>query len=120
MRTAFLPSLLLLASLALPGCSKKAAANYKRCLKLRVGMTRDAMLQLMGPADETMPYVEGKSLPHLKGRTAYEWANSATMPGPNHVSVEEASGKIASIRCGNVPITAEVFVEPPAPAPAQR
>ena len=98
------------------GCSKKAEANYKHCLKLRVGMTQDELLKAMGAPDETLPYVEGKSLDYLKGRTAYEWSNPATMPGPDHVSVDDASGKVASIRCSNVEITAPMFVEPPAPS----
>jgi TPR repeat protein len=72
----------------------------------------------MGPPEETIPYVEGKSLDYLKGRTAYEWSNPASMPGGDHVSVDDASGKIESIRCSNSEITASVFVEPPAPSSA--
>jgi outer membrane protein assembly factor BamE (lipoprotein component of BamABCDE complex) len=106
------------ALLAAAGCGRKQAANYKHCLKLRVGMTREDMLKVMGAPEETLPFVEGKSLDYLRGRTAYEWSNPATMPGPDHVSVEDASGKIASIRCSNAEITASVFVEPPAPSTA--
>ena len=62
--------------------------------------------------------MEGKSLPHLKGRTAYEWSNPATMPGPDHVSYSEETGKIESIRCSNSEINASVYVEPPAPSTA--
>jgi TPR repeat protein len=76
------------------------------------------MLKVMGAPEETIPYVEGKSLPYLKGRTAYEWPNPATMPGGDHVSVDEATGKIGSIRCSNSEITASVFREPPAPSSA--
>jgi hypothetical protein len=106
----------LAAALAAAACSRKAALNYKHCLKLRVGMTKTQMLELMGAPDETSPYVEGKSLPYLKGRTAFEWNNPATMPGPDHVSFSEDTGKIESIRCSNAEITAAVYVEPPAPA----
>ncbi|OGS01784.1 MAG: hypothetical protein A2V88_12700 [Elusimicrobia bacterium RBG_16_66_12] len=100
--------------LAAAACSKKTANNYRNCLKLRLGMTQEDLLTIMGAPDETFPYVEGKSLPHLQGRTAYEWANPATMPGPNHVSVEDASGKVASVRCSDSVISASVFIEPPA------
>lgn len=112
--------LLLLAVLfpAAAGCGRRLEANYKHCLKLRVGMTREDMRKVMGPPDETIPFVEGKSLEHLRGRTAYEWSNPASMPGPDHVSVEDATGKIASIRCSNVDISASVFIEPPAPSTA--
>ena len=111
--------LALLASAALcAGCSRQAEANYKHCLKLRVGMTKGDMVQIMGAPEETIPYVEGKSLPYLKGRTAYEWSNPATMPGGDHVSLDEASGKIQSIRCSNSEITAALFIEPPAPSTA--
>ncbi|MDX6769525.1 MAG: hypothetical protein SF051_08340 [Elusimicrobiota bacterium] len=105
--------LLLLAG-ALLACSGKKAANYKNCLKLRLGMTREQLFTVMGEPDATIPYEEGKSLPHLKGRTAYEWENVSRFPGPNHVSVEEATGKVASVRCSEVVISAEVFVEPAA------
>lgn len=108
-------SAVLAAALAACACSGKDALNYKHCLKLRVGMTRDDMMKIMGPPDDTAPYVEGKSLPHLKGRTAYEWNNTATMPGPDHVSFSETTGQIESIRCANAEITASVYVEPPAP-----
>lgn len=104
--------------LLLSACSKREALNYKHCLKLRVGMTREQMFQVMGDPDEAAPYVEGKSLPHLRGRTAYEWNNPATMPGPDHVSFSETEGKIESIRCSNSEITASVYVEPPAPSTA--
>ncbi len=107
-RVAFGVAFLVIAS----GCSRKLKANYKHCLALRVGMTREEMLKVMGTPEETFPFVEGKSLEHLRGRTAYEWPNPATMPGPNHVSIEEAGGKIASIRCSNVDISATVFIEP--------
>ena len=110
-RSAFLALLVLAA-----GCSNKAASNYKHCLKLRVGMSKEDMLKTMGGAEEALPYVEGKSLEYLKGRTAYEWSNPATMPGGDHVSVDDASGKVESIRCSNSEITASVFVEPPAPS----
>jgi hypothetical protein len=113
MRRALLAVLLLAAA-----CSRKAQQNYKHCLKLRVGMTREQMLQVMGPPEDTIPYVEGKSLAYLKGRTAYEWSNPASMPGPDHVSFSEVEGKIESIRCSNAEITASVYVEPPAPSTA--
>ncbi|MFI5347118.1 MAG: tetratricopeptide repeat protein [Elusimicrobiota bacterium] len=107
-------ALLLLAA----ACSKREAANYKHCLKLRVGMSKADMIKIMGEPEETAPYVEGKSLPYLKGRTAYEWTNPATMPGPDHVSFSDDTGKIESIRCSNAEITASVYVEPPAPSTA--
>ena len=107
----------LLAAAAAAGCSRQAEANYKHCLKLRVGMTKDDLVKIMGAPEDTIPYVEGKSLPYLKGRTAYEWSNPASMPGGDHVSVDDA-GKIESIRCSNSEITAAVFVEPPAPSAA--
>jgi hypothetical protein len=83
-------------------------------------MTREALFQVMGPPEETIAYVEGKSLDYLKGRTAYEWSNPPSMPGPDHVSVDDASGKIESIRCSNSEITAPVFIEPPALSTAPR
>ncbi|OGS40752.1 MAG: hypothetical protein A2506_06840 [Elusimicrobia bacterium RIFOXYD12_FULL_66_9] len=104
--------------LAAAACSKKTADNYRHCLKLRLGMTQEELLKVMGPPDETLPYIEGESLPHLTGRTAYEWHNPASMPGPNHVSVEEATGKVASVRCSDSVISASVFIEPPALATA--
>lgn len=108
-----------LAVLALAmGCSKQAELNYKHCLKLRVGMTKADMVKVMGEPETTIPYVEGKSLEYLKGRTAYEWSNPASMPGSDHVSLDDASGKIESIRCSNAEITASVFIEPPAPSTA--
>lgn len=115
----FALALLLAASAA--GCSRKAAGSYKNCLKLRLGMTQEQLFAQMGEPDETIPFVEGKSLEHLRGRTAYEWANPASMPGPNYVSVSDASRKVESVRCSDVVITAEVFVEPPEPpsAPAR-
>jgi TPR repeat protein len=113
MRIAALAALLLAA-----GCSKQAELNYKHCLKLRVGMTKAEMVKVMGEPETTLPYVEGKSLAYLKGRTAYEWSNPASMPGGDHVSLDDASGKIESIRCSNAEITASVFVEPPAPSTA--
>lgn len=104
--------------LSAAACSRQAELNYKHCLKLRVGMPKGDMLQIMGAPEDTIPYVEGKSLDYLKGRTAYEWSNPATMPGGDHVSVDDASGKIESIRCSGSEITASVFVEPPAPSSA--
>lgn len=97
-------------------CSRQSALNYSHCLKLRVGMTREQVFQVMGPPGETFPFVEGKSLPNQKGRTAYEWSTPASMPAPVHVSIEEATGKAESIRCSDSVVTAAVFVEPPAPA----
>lgn len=114
MRRALLVALALLAA----GCSRRASRNYKHCLKLRVGMTREELFKIMGPPEDTIPYVEGKSLPYLKGRTAYEWSNPASMPGPDHVSFSEEQGQIESIRCSNADITASVYVEPPAPSTA--
>lgn len=112
------PILLIIMILSAAACSKKTAANYPHCLKLRLGMTKEELMKVMGPPDETMPYVEGKSLPHLQGRTAYEWANPASMPGPNHVSVVDETGKVTSVRCSDSVISASVFVEPPAPSTA--
>ena len=100
------------------GCGRKLAINYKHCLSLRVGMTRDDLFKTMGPPEETLPFVEGKSLDYLRGRTAYEWPNPGSMPGPNHASVDDATGKIASIRCSNSEISAPLFIEPPAPSTA--
>lgn len=109
-------ALALAALLAAAGCSKRLADNYKHCLKLRVGMTTAEMVKVMGEPEETIPYVEGRSLAYLKGRTAFEWSNPASMPGGDHVSLDEASGKIESIRCSNSEITASVYAEPPAPS----
>lgn len=109
-RRALLVLLLLAAA-----CSRKAAQNYRHCLKLRIGMTREQVVAAMGPPEETFPYVEGKSLPHLAGRTAYEWGNPASMPAPNRVSFDDASGTAESIRCGDSVITTAVFIEPPEP-----
>jgi hypothetical protein len=106
-RRAALAALLLAAA-----CSRGGRANYRNCLKLRVGMTGAEVLALMGPANETVPYVEGKSLPHLKGRTSFEWSNPASMSAPNIVSMEESSGRAVSIRCGDSVVTAGVVVEP--------
>jgi hypothetical protein len=111
MRRALLAGLLLAA-----GCSRQPALNYRHCLKLRIGMTREQVFAAMGPPEETFPYIEGKSLPHLKGRTSYEWGTPASMPAPNRVSFDDASGKAESIRCGDSVITAAVFIEPPAQA----
>lgn len=108
--------ILLAALLLAAGCSKKAALNYRHCLKLRIGMTQEQVFAAMGPPEESFPYVEGKSLPHLKGRTAHEWSNPASMPAPNRVSFDDASGKAESIRCGDSVVTTAVFIEPPAPA----
>lgn len=108
---------LLLAGLLLAaGCSRQAALNYRHCLKLRIGMTREQVFAAMGTPEETFPYVDGKSLPHLKGRTAYEWSNPASMPAPSRVSFDDASGLAESIRCGDSVVTTAVFVEPPEPA----
>jgi len=106
------PLLLLLAA----GCSRQAALNYRHCLKLRISMTREQIFLTMGEPEETFPYVEGVTLPHLKGKTAYEWNTPASMAAPNRVSVDDASGKAESIRCGDSVITAAVFIEPPEPA----
>lgn len=104
------------AALLLAGCSRQPALNYRHCLKLRIGMTREQVFAAMGPPEESFPYVEGKSLPHLKGRTAYEWSTPATMPAPNRVSVDDASGLAESIRCSDSVVTTAVYVEPPEPA----
>ena len=102
--------------LAASACSKRQALNYRHCLKLRIGMTREQVFAAMGPPEETFPYIEGKTLPHLKGRTSYEWSTPASMPAANVVSVDEASGKASSIRCGDSVVTTPVYVEPPEPA----
>jgi outer membrane protein assembly factor BamE (lipoprotein component of BamABCDE complex) len=110
---------LALAVLALAaGCSRQPELNYKHCLKLRVGMSKADMVKIMGEPETTLPFVEGRSLDYLKGRTAYEWSNPASMPGGDHVSMDDASSKIESIRCSNSEITASVYVEPPAPSSA--
>lgn len=98
------------------GCSRQPALNYRHCLKLRVGMTREQVFAAMGPPEETFPYVEGRTLPHLRGRTAYEWSTPASMAAQNRVLIDDASGKAESIRCGDSVITAAVDVEPPEPA----
>jgi hypothetical protein len=100
----------------LSACSKQGALNYRHCLKLRIGMTREEVFKTMGQPEDTFPYVEGKSLPNQKGRTAYEWSTPASMPAPARVSIEDATGKAESIRCSDAVVTAAVFVEPPAPA----
>ncbi len=110
MKLLFLAGLLLAA-----GCSRQSVLNYHRCLKLRVGMTREQVFAAMGPPEDTFPYAEGKSLPHLKGRTSYEWSTTISMSAPNRVSVDDASGKAASIRCGDSVVATAVYVEPPAP-----
>jgi hypothetical protein len=97
-------------------CSKKPAQDYKKCLKLRVGMTRAQLLEFMGPPDETQAFVEGKSMENMRGRSAYEWATPSSMPAPNRVTVEEKTGLVESIRCGDSTVTTAVYVEPPAPA----
>ncbi len=99
--------------LAAGACSRREQANYRHCLRLRIGMTREEALKIMGPPDETLPYVEGKTLAYLKGRTAYEWSNPAAMPGPDHVSVEDATALVETIRCSGVDLQAQVFVPPP-------
>lgn len=110
MRRALFAVLLLAA-----GCSKQPALNYRHCLKLRIGMTKEQVFAAMGQPEESFPYVEGKSLPHLKGRTAYEWSTPSSMPAGNRVSFDDASGKAESIRCGDSVIETAVFIEPPAP-----
>ena len=97
-------------------CSKQPALNYRHCLKLRVGMTREQIFAVMGPPDETFPFIEGKSLPHMKGRTAYEWSTPAAMSAPNRVSIDDASQKSESIRCGDSVVATAFYAEPPAPA----
>ena len=109
---------LALAVLTLAACSRQPERNYKHCLKLRVGMSKADMVKVMGEPETTIPFVEGKSLDYLKGRTAYEWSNPASMPSCDHVSVDDASGKIESIRCDSAEIAASVYVEPPAPSTA--
>ena len=102
MRLAFLLACLALAA----GCRKPSAGAYKRCLTLRLGMTREQLLATMGEPESASPYVEGKSLPHMKGLTAYEWPNGGSIPAPNYASVEEATGRVRSVRCSDVVITA--------------
>jgi len=103
-------------ALGASACSRQQTLNYRHCLKLRIGMTREQVFAAMGPPDETFPYVEGKTLPHLKGRTSYEWSTPASMPAANVVSVDEATGKASSIRCGDSVVTTAVYIEPPEPA----
>ncbi len=97
-------------------CSKKPAQNYRHCLKLRIGMTREQLISVMGEPEDAFPYVEGKSLPHLQGHTAFEWSTPSTMSAPNHVSIEDATGKVESIRCGDSTVNT-VFVIEPSSAP---
>ena len=104
----------LAALIAAAGCSKRAAAHYKNCLTLRVDMTKADMLKIMGAPDAVLPYIEGTTPDYLKGRTAYEWSNPADMPSGDHVSVDDGSGKIESIRCAGTEIASGVLVEPPA------
>lgn len=106
---------LFVALLFAAACSRKGVQNYRNCLQLRIGMTYEQIVAVMGPPEETFPYVEGKSLPHMAGRTAYEWGNLASMPAPNRVSLDDASGTAESIRCGDAVITTAVFIEPPEP-----
>ena len=108
--------LALAALLLTAACSKQPALNYRHCLKLRIGMTREQVFAAMGPPEETHPYVEGKSLPHLKDHTAYEWSTPASMPAGNRVSFNDATALAESIHCGDSVITTAVFIEPPAPA----
>ncbi len=108
MRPTLLTGLLLAA-----GCSRQPALNYRHCLKLRVGMTREQVFAAMGPPEETFPYIEGRTLPHLKGRTAYEWSTPVSMAAQNRVLVDDASGKAENIRCGDSVITTAVDIEPP-------
>lgn len=111
MKHAFLAGLLFTAA-----CSRQQALNYRHCLKLRIGMTREQVFAAMGPPEETYPYIEGKSLPHLKDHTAYEWSTPASMPAGNRVSFNDTTAMAESIRCGDAVITTAVFIEPPAPA----
>ena len=97
-------------------CSRQQALNYRHCLKLRIGMTREQVFAVMGPPEETYPYIEGKSLPHLKDHTAYEWSTPASMPAGNRVSFNDTTALAESIRCGDSVITTAVFIEPPEPA----
>jgi len=101
------------AALAAAGCSRRAEANYRHCLKLRVGIAKEDLFRVMGPPEETLPYVEGRTPDYLKGRTAYEWSNPATMPSPDHVSVDDAAGRVMSIRCSDSDISAAAFAEAP-------
>lgn len=97
-------------------CSRQPALNYRHCLKLRIGMTREEVFAAMGPPEETHPYIEGKSLPHLKDHTAYEWSTPASMPAGNRVSFNDTTTLAESIHCGDSVITTAVFIEPAAPA----
>lgn len=113
MRTAVILALLALAA----GCSRRDDLNYQHCLRLRVGMPKAVMLRIMGAPDETQPYIEGKSLLYLKGRTAYEWSNPAMMPSDDRVSMDDSAGTIESIHCSGAEITAP-FIPPSAPSTA--
>ncbi|PIR15550.1 MAG: hypothetical protein COV48_13745 [Elusimicrobia bacterium CG11_big_fil_rev_8_21_14_0_20_64_6] len=104
----------LAALLLLAACSRKTAQNYRHCLKLRVGMTREQAVAVMGQPEEITPYVEGKSLPHLKGLTAYEWRNPGSMPAPNHITIDDATGKVRNIRCGDSTVNTAYLAEPEA------
>ena len=114
MRRAAALALLALAA----GCSRQEELNYRHCLKLRVGMSKADMFKIMGAPRDTAPYVEGKSLSFLKGRTAYEWSNPAMMPSGDRVSVDDAAEKIESIHCAGAEIMAPFIVEPRAPSTA--
>jgi hypothetical protein len=98
-------------------CSRQDELNYQHCLRLRVGMPKADMLKIMGEPEEIQPYVEGKSLPYLKGRTAYEWSNPAMMPSGDRVSMDDATEKIESVRCSGAEITAP-FIPPSHPSTA--
>lgn len=76
-------------------------------------MTREQAVAVMGQPEEITPYVEGKSLPHLKGLTAYEWRNPGSMPAPNHVIIDDATGKVRNIRCGDSTVNTAYVAEPP-------
>ena len=71
-------------------------------------MTREQVFLIMGPAEETFAYIEGQSLPHMKRRTAYEWGNSASMAAPNRVSIDDDSGEVHSIRCGDASVNTSI------------
>ena len=103
------------AALALAACSRREDRNYRRCLRLRVGMTREELLRFMGPPDSVQPFVEGKTPDYLRGRTAYEWSNPPEMPSPDHVSVLDAADQVESIRCAGAVIDSAL---PPQPAAA--
>ncbi len=106
------------AALASSGCSRREDRNYRRCLRLRVGMTREELLKFMGPPDSVQPFVEGKTPDYLRGRTAYEWNNPPEMPSPDHVSVLDAADQVESIRCAGAVIDSSLPPQPDAPAAA--